>query len=273
MIKSILVTVIVVMTLHTGVSAQDRLYVILLKGEAKIAATPDNHPLAIANESKVSIPQKAVVSLSAGAHAIVYNAEKRIEIGGAKAISLTTDSMRTLLRNEKSSSVTTRFLEYLGKIYSDRKTRDESAGKSLGGLAMAIPNRSFTYSPKDKTSILSDTVTLTWDLHGYYSLVKNLLVVNTSRGDTVYNARPAVSAVTLYNLKEGKYHWSSRVKPEHGKIQKVDIVFHVPSESKRNELKKELKQFKEMISSFPDETRNKFLDEYLKESKIFTDKR
>ncbi len=268
MIKNLVLMVFAVTVFHFTVFPQDGLSLILLKGEATMK-TKNNNPLALVKALKVALPQNTVVSLSAGASALVFNTEKRIEIGGAEPVSLTTDAITTQLQNVKTNSATVKFFKFLNKMYTDKISRDESAGSTVGAAPRGVKELEFTYSPDDSSIIISDTVRLSWRSDRYYRLIQNLLVVNTSRRDTIFNVDPALSAIFLSNLKEGEYHWSSMIKKNDGIILEMNNIFYVPSESERNTLKNDLKQFRELISSYTIDTRTWLMDEYIKQNKIY----
>lgn len=269
MIKKLVLMVLVITVIHCAVFSQDGCFIILVKGEASLTTKNNNDPVALVKGLKVSLPQKSAVSLSAGARALVFNTDKRIEIGGVEAVSLTTDAITTQLKNAKTSSATAKFLEYLNKMYNDKRSRDESAGSTAGAASRGVKELEFTYSPDDSSTIISDTVRLSWSPDGYYRLIENLLVVNTSRGDTVFNVDPALSTIFLCKLKEGTYHWSTRIETKDKIILEMNNIFYVPSESERNGLKEDLKQFRELISSFTVDTRTWLMDEYMKQNKIY----
>jgi hypothetical protein len=270
MIKNLVLIVLAFTVFHLTLFPQDGLSLILVKGEGSLATQTNSNPVALVKALKVSFPQKSVVSLSAGARALVFNTEKRMEIGGDKAVSLTTDAITMQLKNVKTSSATVKFFEFLNKMNTDKRTRDESAGSTGGAASRGVKEMEFTYSPDDSSVIISDTVRLSWSSDGYYRLIKNLLVINTSRGDTVFNVDPALSTIFLCNLKEGEYHWSTRIKTkDEGITLEMNNIFYVPSESERKGLKEDMKQFRKLISSFTVDTRTWLMDEYMKQNKLY----
>ena len=268
MIKNSVLMVLVITVLHITVFSQDGLFLILVKGEASLTTKNNSNPVVLVKGLKVSLPQKSVVSLSAGAHALVFNTDKSIEIGGDKAVSHTTDAITAQLKNVKTSSATAKFLEYLNKMYNDKRSKDESAGSTPGAASRGGKEPEFTYSPDDSSTIISDTVKLSWT-NEYYKLIQNLLVVNISRGDTIFNAFPALSPIFLSKLKEGTYHWSTRIETKDKIILEMNNIFYVPSESEKNGLKEDMKLFRELLSSFTVDTRTSLMGEYMKQNKIY----
>ena len=261
--------ILAITVIHFTAFPQNGVSLILLKGEANLTTNTNNHKVVLVKALKVALPRKSVVSLSAGARALVFNSEKRVEIGGVDAVSLAYDAVTTQLKNVKTSSATIRFLDYLNKMYSDKRSRDESAGSTLGAASRGVNEWEFTYSPDDSTIMISDTVKLSWDSYHRYTLINKLLVINTRNGDTLYNAAPVVNTLILDNLKEGEYHWSTRIKGQDGIILKMDNLFYVPSVSKCKSIKEDLKIFTESTSSFSVETRALLLDDYMKQNKIY----
>jgi hypothetical protein len=256
-----------------SVKAQEKcFYIILHKGSAKSVADKTKTVTDIQAGRREILSFDASLTLSPNSSAIVYNKKGSTEIGSTRSEKYQTNVLFAALNKKDETSASSRFFNFLNHTYMEMKKTRELKGSVMGTTSRG-ENWYELFFPNDSSFIICDTIRLSLNPAGHYELIKNLLVINTSRGDTIYNSNPGAFPVTLVNLKEGEHHWSTIIKTKEGKTLMMDNVFYVPSDSKRNSLLEDLMQFREMISSFNAETQAWLLDDYLKHNKIYLNNR
>ena len=170
-------------------TAQEKIFIILIKGEAQITVRGNDKPETVTRALKNILPDQSLLSMSKDARAIVFNSKAKLEIGGEKPMIYSTKDLALKLNKMKISSSTTKFIEYLDKMYSNMKSINESAGLSVGAASRGDGKLPFTYIPDDEAIILSDSVRLSWD--NADSIVEGkLYVIYNAENDTVYSLVP-----------------------------------------------------------------------------------
>ena len=251
-------------------NAQDKaLYLILQKGKAVVVVGQPKQIAEFKPGKRETLPLNATLTLAPGSSAIVYNQNGTTEIGGVREENYQTTTLFNELNQKPKTDEFIRFYEFLNHTYAEMRKSETLQGSVTAAADRGLDTHEFFYSPDDSSFIISDSLELSWNPVGYFRLITNLVVVNTDTGDTVYNAQPVASCVSLYKLREGEYHWLGKIKMQNGKALKMDNIFYVPSGTKKNSMRNDLSQFKETISSFTYTTRTNLLHEYLFQNRIY----
>ncbi|MCX6247625.1 MAG: hypothetical protein NTW10_07815 [Bacteroidetes bacterium] len=254
---------------YASLSGQDNdLFLILQKGKATLLSDQNRILREFKPGKRETLSLNATLMLYPNSSAIVYNRNGSAEVGSVKEEKYTMNELSKTLNQKSSTTAFMRFYEFLNHTYAEMKQTETLKGSVTAAASRGGNFINFYYLPPDSSLIISDTAELSWGSKSFYKLMTKIVVVKSTGGDTVYNAEPVGSSITLGNLKEGEYYWTGMFKLGDGVTGKMNNVFIVPEKSMKSMLSHDLSQFREVISSFSDETKAILLKEYLDQKRI-----
>ncbi len=243
--------------------AQDKLSFILIQGEASYTVQQSKTPVPLVRAVITTIPARATLKMNFGARGIAFDGKKALEIGGEKAMSLTTEGLASKIDKARESSTTSRFLEYMQKLYADKKDREVSAGTVGGAASRGSLLPDLNYSPEDETIIVSDSVRLHWR-SGKLPFTGHLLVFRQESKDTLFNAPPPADSTLLLPLvKPGRYEWTYQLRQQSTIVQ-FNNTFLFPEPPKRMEILAQIIEFKLLMIDLSKEMSASLMRDYLK---------
>jgi len=265
-----LVILIAFLACSYSTNAQDyNVFVLLQRGTARLTNNMTKVSLELSPGKKEVVLPYSKLFLDRNAIAIIYNINGFEEIGGKNEESYHAREISKILKKKTPTTATVRFFNYLNYTYSEMHKSENRKGSVVGAATRGGNNSEFSYSPDDSLLIINDSVRLTWTSDKYFRLIDNLIVVNLSNRDTIYNSYPADSTILLNDLRAGEYHWSARFRSKEGKSLSMANIFFVPADSIKISLRNEIEEFSELISPFSPETRETLLNDLLLQKKIF----
>ncbi len=151
--------------------------------------------------------------------------------------------------------------------YQSQKSQGGSATRSVGKAGDF-------YYPNDSFKIISNELEL---LIGNSStkVTSNVLIVNTTTNDTIYNGQAKDNKIILSDLKEGIYNWSYTIsyKKTNSSVNETEDsflnIFIVPSKKDKNTINNDLKKFRKEIKDLSQEMKDILESDYLNINKIY----
>jgi hypothetical protein len=232
--------------------AQDVVFIVLIKGNASVKYSGSDQLVNLLEATRLLLPINTSVIIPAKSSAIVYNEKSKIELGSLVEEKYKTIYLIKSLKKEKTGSMTTNFYRYMNRMYAQMKEKEESKGTVVGAVSRGFNDSPPGFSPADSVIILSDTLELNWG-SGSTRLRGNLVVINETTDDTVFNNVLEESHLLLRSLSSGQYSWNYDLV-ENGKslVYKYHNIFIIPSTDQKRKLMSEYKNFmKEIIDLSP----------------------
>jgi hypothetical protein len=227
-------------------SAQpDKITIVLLKGKASIENS--NLKVELKKSNLIALEKNATITLSPNSAIIAYNKKANFEIGSTKEQKLTYTQISNSLNKIKTGSLSSNFLAYLDKLYTDVEKKNNSSGATVGAASRGIEDEIPQYSPNDETIILSDTLQLNFGSEGS-KLTSNIVITNESTKELVYNSRPIKNFILLESLKPGNYSWEYKIESLDKKSYQFKNTFLVPALAEKEAKLKEIKEFKDYLN-------------------------
>lgn len=267
-IKMLLFIVSLVTSL--SVNAQENgLYFILQKGTAKSINDKNRSIVEFLPGKREILSLYSTVYLQPNSYGIIYNINGSREIGGKNEAKYNVKELALALNEKTRTNAAVRFFEFMNYTYAEMQKTKSSKGSVIGAATRGEDKSVFFFAPDDSLLVISDTLRLRWGSSEYFNLLDNLVVVNISTKDTIYNDHPTDSDILLKNLKPGEYHWTGRFKAKDGRNISMINIFFVPSDSIKKNLQSDLAEFSTTISSFSPEMRESLYYDFLNKKRIY----
>jgi hypothetical protein len=262
---------IVTLLTSLSVNAQEiGLYFILQKGTAKSIDDKTRSILEFLPGKREILSLYSTVYLQPNSYAIIYNLNGSREIGGKNEEKYNVKELASALNEKTRTNAAVRFFEFMNYTYSEMQKTQSSKGSVIGAATRGEDKSVFFFAPDDSLLVISDTATLRWSSSEYFRLLNNLVVVNITSRDTIYNDYPTDSNILLKNLKSGEYNWTGRFKANDGRNISMINIFFVPPDSIKKNLQLDLDEFSAIISMFSNESKVTLFNYYLKHKKIYS---
>ena len=232
-INNIILTLIVIIFVQS-VKAQKTMNLILIRGKASLKYLNSKDSVSLESYKIATIDANSVLYLSPHSEVIAYSSKKMIALGEKGKIRFTINNINTNLYGSSNSSISSNFISYLGKLYDKYKEHINSKGRTYGGVSRGIGDTIFL--PFSSSIILEDSVILRWD-ESSAKLQSNLLVINVTTNDTIYNSKPLENNILLKGLSPGTYNWIGNFQTlTSPNLSNIIITFSVPKETIRKKL-------------------------------------
>jgi len=193
---------IVTLLTSLSVNAQEiGLYFILQKGTAKSIDDKTRSILEFLPGKREILSLYSTVYLQPNSYAIIYNINGSREIGGKNEEKYNVKELASALNEKTRTNAAVRFFEFMNYTYSEMQKTQSSKGSVIGAATRGEDKSVFFYTPDDSLLVITDTLRLRWGSSEYFNLLYNLVVVNISTSDTIYNDHPTDSDILLKNLK------------------------------------------------------------------------
>jgi hypothetical protein len=257
---------ILIITLQ--VQAQNGVFIVILKGNASLNLSGSEKSINLLESNRYLLPSGSSVIMMAKSSAIVYNEKAKIEIGSLLEEKYLTYSLIESLKKMENGSITSNFFKYMNRMYAQMKLQEESKGNVVGATSRAInvlikP----VFLPADSVIILSDTLELNW---GNNAITGNLLVVNETAKDTVYNQAAKGNGLLLRSLPAGLYTWTYDLSVKSkSEVHKYHNTFIIPSKERKELLMRQFSEFVKDIKNLSPEVESKLRNAYFSTNKFY----
>jgi hypothetical protein len=261
-----------IVTLITSISVnaqENGLYFILQKGTAKSIDDKNQSKVEFLPGKRELLSLYSTVYLNPNSCAIIYNINGSKEIGGKNEEKYNVKELALSLNEKVRTNAAVRFFEFMNYTYAEMQKTQSSKGSVIGAATRGEDKSVFFFEPDDSLLVISDTLRLRWGSSEYFSLLNNLIVVNISTRDTIYNDHPTDSDILLKNLKTGEYNWTGRFKAKDGRNISMINIFFVPPDSVKKDLQHDISEFSTIISLFSPETRENLYYDFLNLKRIY----
>jgi hypothetical protein len=248
--------------------AQDIAFIVLLKGTASVKFTGSDQLVNLLEATRLPLPRITYILLPANSSALVYNEKSKLEIGSPVEETYKTISLIESLNKKKTNSITSNFYRYMNRMYVQMKEREESQGTVVGAVSRSLKDSPPGFSPTDSVIVLSDTLEFKWGKRT--SLRSNLILVNETSRDTVYNSYPKGDSLLLGSLSSGFYSWSyDLVDIEKSLLYKYRNVFIIPSASQKQKLLTGYENFINSVRDLGRELQLRLINDFLTINKYY----
>jgi hypothetical protein len=250
------------------VRTQDVGFIVLVKGSASVIYSGSDKPVDLREGTRLPLPLTTYIVLPANSSAIVYNEKSKIEIGSIVEEPYKTVSLIESLKKEKTSSMASNFYRYMNRMYAQMKQKEESQGTVVGAVSRGFMDSPPEYSPPDSVVVLSDAIELKWSIGT--RLISNLIVINETTADTVYNSLQDDDSLLLKSLSSGFYSWSYDLV-EIGKslMFKYRNIFIIPPTHQKRILMSEYENFINEVSDLSPAVQVKLRNEFITRNQYY----
>lgn len=251
-------------------SAQETLTLAVLKGSALVEKSKTDITN-VRRSEKIILPTNANVKFSANSSILIYNKKSKLELVNATEKNYTHAQILAAFKKVKPVSLTVSFLNYLDKMYVNAENSENSFGASSAAASRGFKEDEPFYFPEDETIILEDSFELITG-NNDVEIVSNILVVNDTTKEVVYNDTINKNKLVLNNLKSGHYTWTYKIKFK-GSIVTLGNTFIIPTAELKAIKIKEIFEFKNSLNNckncLSDEAKRVLLDDFLSVNKLY----
>jgi hypothetical protein len=167
-----------------------------------------------------------------------------------------------------TSSATGAYADLLfNEKYQSQRTQGGSATRSAGKAGDF-------YFPMDSLNVISEELELQIG-NNTTKLTSNVLVINSTTNDTIYNGQTVDNKIVLKGLKEGAYHWSYSIKYKktNSSVNETEDsflnLFYVPSKKEKTAMLNDLKKFRKEIKDLNAEMKTQLETEYMNFHRLY----
>jgi hypothetical protein len=248
--------------------AQDVAFIVLVRGNASVKFSGSDQFVNLLEATRLPLPRITYILLPANSSAIVYNEKSKFEIGSPVEETYKTVSLMESLNNRKTGSMTSNFYRYMNSMYVQMKEREESQGTVVGAVSRSFSESPPEFSPSDSVIVLSDTLEFKWGTGT--TLRSNLIIINETASDTVYNSFPEGDSLRLGSFASGLYSWSyDLVDIEKSLFYKYRNIFIIPSAAQKQKLMTEYKNFILAVSDLGQEVKLRLRNDFITQNKYY----
>jgi hypothetical protein len=267
-VRKIILLPLLILALNT--QAQDSVFIVLIKGNACVKFNGSDKQRNLLENNRLLLSPYNSLVISANSSAIVYNEKSKIQIGSPSEEKYQTISIIESLKKEEAGSITRNFYKYMNRMYSQMKINEGSEGTVVGAVNRGqFDWMNLLFSPVDSALILSDTLELVWG-NGANRLVGNLVIINETSKDLIYNSIPEGSRLLLRYLSPGRYSWRyGLVEKGKSKVINYHNEFFIPSVEQKQIFLSDYEDFIKEISDLGPEVKTQLISHYLSQNRYY----